>query len=223
MNKKGYCLRRIDLYSGITHEEFVKIADEAFDSYIPADEILYREGESGENSEFGSGVIYILKEGEVELFKTDKNGKKIVTETLFPGDVFGNFGTDFYTNSAKTTRRSYICQTPVFEFLKLIKEYPQMVFQIMKIMAERTQEYENKIALLSSPAKDQLFYEIKNLSEKNKKRFLQKIIDIPFKISHQKLSEKTGLNRVTVTRLMKELQQENKIQVNEKTREITVV
>ena len=223
MNKKGYCLRRIDLYSGISHEQFIKVADEAFDSYIPADEILYTEGESGEESEFGAGVIFVLKEGEVELYKTDANGKTIIIETLFPGDVFGNFGTDTYTNSARTTRRSYICQTPIYEFLKLIKEYPKMVFQIMKIMAERTQEYENKIALLSAPAKDQLFHEISHLYQKNKQRFLQRIVDIPFKISHQKLSEKTGLNRVTVTRLMKELQRDGKIGVDEKTREIQVV
>lgn len=223
MNKKGYCLRRIDLYSGISHEEFVKVADEAFDSYIPAEEILYEEGESGENSDFGSGVIFVLKEGEVELYKTDRSGKKIVLETLFPGDVFGNFGTEKYTNSARTTRRSYICQTPIYEFLKLIKEYPQMVFQIMKIMAQRTEEYENKIAVLSSSAKNQLFHEIKNLYQKNKQRFLQKILDVPFKISHQKLSEKTGLNRVTVTKLMKELQEERKIFVDEGSREIRVL
>lgn len=215
MSKKNYCLRCVDLYKGISDDQFMEIADEALDSYIDAGEILYNEGDS-------YGKVFVVKEGEVELYKTEKE-KIIILETLFPGDVFGDFGQGVYTHSARISRKAYLCQTPTSEFLQVVSAYPQIVFRLMQIMSERTIEYENKIALLSAPAKSQLYATISSLYIKNKKRFLSKVFPLPFKISHTQLAEKTGLNRVTITKLMKELQKEGKIHVDESNKSITVL
>lgn len=214
MEKKVFCLRKVDLYQNIPEERFIKIAEEARDSYIAPQEIVYTEADK-------DTAIYILKEGEIELFR-EQNGKKIVIETLFPGDVFGDFGLKKYTHSAKTTKKSYLCRTPLCEFLKVMQSFPETMLHLMQVLAERTHEYEEKIASLSSPAKDQLFFVIQNLFYKHKKNILFRLFPIPFKISHQILANKTGLNRVTVSKLMKELQDEGKISINEFSRSIEV-
>ena len=215
MKKKTFCLRKVDLYRGISESELIDIADEAIESYIDANTVLYNDGDK-------EGNVYVLKEGEVELYKIE-NGKEVIVETLFPGDVFGEFGLGAYTHFARTTRKSYLCQTPTPEFLQIIKNYPEIVFRLMQIMAERTSEYENKIAHLSAPAKDQLYYILQQLFEKNKKRFLHKVFSVPFKISHLQLAKKTGLNRVTVTKLMSALEEEGKISIDRENRGIEVL
>jgi CRP-like cAMP-binding protein len=214
LSKKIFCLRQVNLYSGVSEEELSKIASDSTDISYPAGTILFQDGETAE-------YMYVLKDGEVELFKTI-NGKKTILHTLFPGDVFGSFGNESYFHSAITIRKSYICKTSKDDFLKIIQNFPQLCLELMKVMAERTEEYEQKIAMLSSPAKDRLYEAIKILFQKKKKGLLYKLINLPFKISHQQLSEKTGLNRVTVTKLLKELQQEGKIEISSDTKEIVV-
>ena len=213
-DKKFFCLRQIDLYKGVSEEDLSKIAKDSTDISYPAETVLFSEGDPAH-------YVYVLKDGEIELFKTI-NGKKTMLHTLFPGDVFGYFGNEVYFHSAITTRKSYICKTSKEDFLKIIQHFPQISLQIMKVMAERTEEYEQKIAMLSSPAKERLYETLKTLFEKKKKGLLHKLINLPFKISHQQLSEKTGLNRVTVTKLLKELQKEGKIRVSLNTKEIFV-
>ena len=71
-------------------------------------------------------------------------------------------------------------------------------------------------------ARDQLIAELKLLQHKNENNIVGKIFKLPLRISHQKLSEKTGLNRVTVTKLMGELRRDGVVQVDEATGAIKV-
>lgn len=215
MSKKLLCLRNIDLYAGISEEELIRLTEEAVEQYLDQGFEFYREGEVPEG-------IYVIKEGEVELIQ-ERDDKVVVLETLFPGDVFGNFGLgEPSTHKAIVRRKTYICQTPTDEFLDIVKAHPEMAFRLMQALAEKTHYYEEKLAEAHLPAEDKLLAEIKRLSEKNSRRILGKFFKIPLVISHQRLAEKTGLNRVTVTKLMKKLRESGRIEVDEGTGEIRV-
>ena len=137
--------------------------------------------------------------------------------------MFGDFGLGLPVNhTARVSKTVSLCKTPKDAFLDLVRAHPEMIFQLMQVMAKRTHAYEEKIAQLSRPAKDQLLSELRSLQHKNKHSLVGRLFSIPFRISHQKLSEKTGLNRVTVTKLMGELRRENKVMVDEVTGSIDV-
>lgn len=203
---KIVCLRNVDIYEGIPEKELINITQEAIEGRMTHGTVFYGPDKPPTD-------VYILKEGEVEIVR-DENGKKVIIETLLPGDIFGDFGTGNVNHYAVASRRCYVCKTPTNEFLDVVRQHPEMALKLMRTMAERTEYYENKLATQARPAKDQLLEEIKNLEEKNKRRVLGKFFDIPLRISHQRLAEKTGLNRVTVTKLMGELRREKKIFVN---------
>ncbi len=215
MQKKILCLRNIDLYEGITEKELITIGKDAVEGYFKKDSIFYSPNDPAKH-------VYVLKEGEVELYQ-EINGKRVIIETLTSGDVFGDFGTNRTNHTALATRGAYICKTPTSEFLDIVRKHPEVALNLMQSLAEKTEDYENKIAALSRPAKEQLFAEIKRLDHKNKRRILGKIFNIPLRISHKKLAEKTGLNRVTVTKLMGELRRDKKIQLNAKTGAIEIL
>lgn len=219
MQKKICFLRNVDIYKGISEQELITATKDAVELWVEKDAIIF-EPQNPCNS------IYVIKDGEIELFQMiEKNGKekKVVIETLFPGDVFGNFGVESGKLIAIATRKSYVCKTPTSEFLDIVKTHPEIIFKLMQSLAEKTRTYENKIAELQKPAKKRLLGEIKNLYHKNKKRILGKIFSLPFKISHQQLADKTGLNRVTVTKLIQSLKEEKKIQVDPTSGAIEVV
>ncbi|PID70408.1 hypothetical protein CSB37_01825 [bacterium DOLZORAL124_38_8] len=206
-----YCLRDTDIYHGLCPRKALQTNKNIVETSFRQGHMFYTDSQRVTD-------IYIIKSGEVELYKL-QNGKKIVLETLFPGDIFGNFSGNLAgSHYARASRKTQVCKTPTKEFLKLVQRFPEITLNLLTELAKKTQYYEEKIAALSSSAKDQLWHELKNLSQKNKQSVLGKIFDIPLRISHQKLAEKTGLNRVTVTKLMKELKDEQKISVDEKTK-----
>ncbi len=204
-----FCLRNLDVYAGIDEDQFMKAAPHSIEEMVPAGTVFYQHAEPAEH-------VYVIKSGEVELLR-EENGKKVVLETLLPGDVFGDFGTGESSHAAVATRPVNICKTPTDQFLSVVSNHPEITLQLMRVMASRTQDYENKIAALSRPAKDQLLHELKRLKEKHERSFFGRFMSIPMRISHQRLSEKTGLNRVTVTKLMGELRRDGTIDIEETT------
>ncbi|NCP67875.1 Crp/Fnr family transcriptional regulator [bacterium] len=216
MDNTVFCLRNLNVLEGLSPMERLKSAPQMKDEVFQTGSTIY---EAGEEVPF----VYVLTTGgEVELIR-EENGKTVVIETLFSGDLFGDFGLGIPVNhSARVSKTVSVCKTPKQDFLDLVRSHPEMIFQLMQVMAKRTHDYEEKIAQLSRPAKDQLLAELRSLQYKNNHSLVGRIFNIPFRISHQKLSDKTGLNRVTVTKLMGELRRDNLIDVDEATGTIKV-
>ena len=214
MKNKILCLRNVNVYDGISEENLIKATDKAIEDYFEKDHIFYCPKNPAKN-------VYVLKSGEIELYR-EENGKKIIIEVLGAGDTFGDFGVPT-THCAKATRRSYICATPTEEFLNIVKTYPQMALNLMKAMAEKISYYEDKIAEFSQPAEDRILAELKRIKEKNSRKIWGKLFNIPLRISHKRLAEQVGLNRVTVTKLMGKLQSANKIQIDSDTGVIEIL
>lgn len=208
------CLRNVEIYEGISEEEIMEIAKDSIEDYAPKGTIFYTPDQPAKH-------IFVLKQGEVELYHKE-GGKKVLLETLFPGDVFGDLGAPT-THYAMATRRSLICQTPTQEYLDIIRHHPEMAFVLMRALAEKTSQYESKIASLARPAKQQVLDELRNLQRKQQKSLFGKMFAIKLRISHEKLAEKAGLNRVTVTKILGQLQQEGAIEIDPVTREIRVM
>jgi|GEM_PF-3808884 len=73
----------------------------------------------------------------------------VVIETLLPGDVFGDFGLGTPVNhTARVSKTVSLCKTPKADFLALVQTHPEIIFQLMRVMARRTADYEEKIAQL---------------------------------------------------------------------------
>ena len=208
MSRKIFCLRQVDIYKNIPEAQLIALSEDAVEMHFSAGTVFYDEDSPAAH-------VYVIKDGEVELYRED-GGKRVVLGTLFPGDVFGDFGTGNCSHTAAATRPTYICKTPTNEFLDIVRANPQIALQLMQALAEKTEYYESRIANLQRPAKDRLLHELRNLYSKNQRRVIGKVFNIPFKISHQKLADKTGLNRVTVTKLLAELRADGSVEIDTK-------
>ncbi len=215
MKQKIFCLRNIDLYHGITEDELIRLTSDAIEGTFEKNHLFY-------TPKIPAAHVYIIKSGEVELYR-EEDGKKIIIETLFPGDVFGDFGTGNTTHYARVQKRCYICCTPTDEFLDVVRSHPEIAFNLMQSLAKKTADYEEKIASFSQPAKSRLLSELQRIEKKNSREIWGKFFKLPLRISHQRLAEQTGLNRVTVTKLMRELQSDKKIKIEDQTNIIKIL
>ena len=139
MEKKVPFLRNINIYQGLSDEEIMCVAKHSIDKEFPKNTQIYSPFEE-------APYIYVIKKGEVQLYH-HVGDKKSVFNILTPGTVFGCFNTQTNTPNhfAECTQNCYVCVTPVKEFLQLVTVYPEMMLRLMQNMAQRLDEYEQKI------------------------------------------------------------------------------
>lgn len=180
-------------------------------------EFLYTPADAVEN-------VFILKEGEVTLYKSIE-GKKIILDVLKPGAVFGNIGFDPESGEshyAEITQKAYICTLPKDFFLQILQKRPDIALQALKVLSKRVSQYEMQIRTLSAlQARDRILATIHLINEKEENSILPPILRMQTKVTHEKLGNMTGLTRETVTKQLSELEKGKMIIVTGKHIQLT--
>ncbi|MBU0458944.1 Crp/Fnr family transcriptional regulator [Patescibacteria group bacterium] len=205
-------LQSIELFAGISEEEMHEMVQGVFDREYENKEFIYTPQDSVEN-------VYILKEGEVTLYKS-VDGKHVILDILKPGAVFGNIGFDPESHDkhyAEFTQKGYLCTLPHDYFLQILQKRPEVAFRALKVLNKRLAQYESQIRALSAlQAKDRILATVKLLNQKDSGSILPEILRRPTKITHEKLGNMTGLTRETVTKQLNDLAQTGLIQIDKK-------
>ena len=83
----------------------------------------------------------------------------------------------------------------------------------MQDMSSRIREYQDEVGAQQGTAKELILHELQRLHTKKQKSFLG-LFEVPLRVTHQKLADLTGLNRVTITRTLKELKEDKLISID---------
>jgi transcriptional regulator with AAA-type ATPase domain/NAD-dependent dihydropyrimidine dehydrogenase PreA subunit len=116
----------------------------AFSSFqVSTDTLIYQEGQTPIG-------LYLLKSGKVEIFQKSPLGKLSIRDR-HPGELFGytlvaNSTQNIYHSNAIALITSEILFLPHTEFLRLIKEYPEIQQGINGILIEELDNFANRIA-----------------------------------------------------------------------------
>ncbi len=210
-------LKNVELFQGLSDEELGEILEGVLHNQMDAKEFVYTPEELVEN-------VYILKEGEVTLYKT-VDGKKIILDVLKPGAIFGNIGFDPESGEqhyAEVTQKAFVCTFPHNFFLQIIQKRPDVALRALKVLSKRVSQYEMQIRTLSAlQARERILATIHLLNEKEQSSILPPILRTATKITHEKLGNMTGLTRETVTKQLAELEKDGMITIDKKHIELT--
>lgn len=116
-------LTAMDLFRELTTQETAEIDRATLMVECKAGRIFYRPGETGE-------VLFILKEGAVELYRKSASGRKLVIEQLKPYAFFGEMtciGQGMHQRYARTTEDSLVCTMKRTDVERLLLAKPQVV------------------------------------------------------------------------------------------------
>jgi CRP/FNR family cyclic AMP-dependent transcriptional regulator len=97
-------------------------------STVPRGRVFYRPEEPGE-------VLFILKEGRVQLYRISPEGKKLVITTLGPHTLFGEMallGTKMHNTFAEAIDDCLICVMSRTDLERLILNKPQVALRILE-------------------------------------------------------------------------------------------
>ncbi len=211
-----YC-KQVELFADLREEEIMEIVGGANHQEFPTHQVLYTPEEPLE-------LTYILKEGEVTLYKMS-DGKKVIVDILKPGAVFGNIGFSPEIERgvyAETSQPSFICTLPRDFFLKLLQKKPQIAVRAFAMLSKRIAQYQSQLQFLSSlNAQYRILATIELLNKKDDRSILPPVLRKRTIITHEKLAGMTGLTRETVTKQLKKLSQEGLITLDHKYMRLT--
>jgi CRP/FNR family cyclic AMP-dependent transcriptional regulator len=175
-------------------------------STMPKGRVFYRPEEPGE-------VMFILKEGRVQLYRISPEGKKLVITTLGPHTLFGEMallGTKMHNTFAEAVDDCLICVMSRTDLERLILNKPQVALRILEITGRRLREAEERLenmAFKGIPAR--LANLLLRLSEEQKSRDITGL-------THQDLAESVGTYRETATQVLNDLKTQGYIEIGRK-------
>lgn len=175
-------------------------------SHVPRGRVFYRPEEPGE-------VLFILKEGRVQLYRISPEGKKLVITTLGPHTLFGEMallGTKMHNTFAEAIEDCLICIMSRADLERLILNKPQVALRILEVTGKRLREAEERLenmAFKGIPAR--LASLLLRLAEEQGD-------DEISGLTHQDLAESVGTYRETATQVLNDLKSQGLIEIGRK-------
>jgi CRP/FNR family cyclic AMP-dependent transcriptional regulator len=210
LEEKVRLLSMVDVFEPLSREELEKLAHLASDT-------TYRQGEDLRTPQEGSGKLYVLKEGRVQLYVALPNGAEVTLSVVEAGSIFGEMAlTDDRLGeevSARALVSALVCTLKTEDVQQLIESNPKVGLAMVRMLSERLREAEARLAELAHkevPAR--LANLILKLSATEGIMTREGIrIDTPY--THKQLGTMIGAKREAVTRAMTGLREEGAVEV----------
>ena len=165
--------------------------------------------------------VYFLQKGAVKLSRVYEQGEEITVALLRENSVFGVLSLitgqkadRFYHAVAFTTVE--LLSVPIEQVEKALKENPELSMWMLKGLSTRILQTEMMIETLAHRDMGSRLVSFLLILCRDFGVPESEGMTIDLKLSHQAIAEAIGSTRVTVTRLLGDLRQENMISINKK-------
>lgn len=204
---KLQALSKMEVFQDLTADEVAEIDRSTTMTTCEPGRVFYAPEETGE-------VLFLLKQGRVELYRLSPEGKKLVVAVLGPGSFFGEMsivGHGMHNTFAESLDECLLCVMSRVDVERLLTDKPQVALRFMQAMADRLQEAEEKledIAFKSVPAR--LAALLIKLEERDGDR--QEVRGY----THQDLADIIGTYRETATQTLNDFKAKGWIDIGRK-------
>jgi CRP/FNR family transcriptional regulator, cyclic AMP receptor protein len=198
----------VNLFRDLSPEEMEEVERATVMQSYPAGRVFYSPGDTGQ-------VLFILKEGAVQLYRMSSEGRKLVIARMEPVSIFGEMtclGHGMYNTFAEATEDSLIYTMSCHDVERLLLANPKVAVRILEAVGERLVNAERQLEEIA----------FKGLIPRVAALLLRAADGDEVRgLSHQDLAERLGVYRETVTNALNELKNANILTVGRK--QITIV
>ncbi|MEI5909391.1 Crp/Fnr family transcriptional regulator [Bacillus spongiae] len=207
MEEKLFLLSQISLLDELPKEELMKIEEMTDMKPLKKGSLIL-----SPSSPLKS--FFLLKKGQVRLYRMNSAGKQFTVDVLTDGNVFGETSTLTLTDNdiyAEAMTDTYLCVLHPEDFEAFLTRNPAIALKFINILSTRLNEIyslSEKIAL--ADVKYRILFLLLKLSEKTgvRKKEWQ---SIKLKLTHQDIAHMVGSTRETTSSLMSLLKKEGLI------------
>lgn len=190
-SKIGY-LQMVDIFQDLTADEIEEIDRAITMSSCRKGRIFYMPEDTSE-------VLFLLKEGRVQLYRISPDGKKLVIDNIGPGAIFGEMaliGQGMHNTFAEATEECVLLVMSREDVEHMLVTKPKVALRIFEELGSRLKETESRleeIAFKGIPAR--LASYLLQLADEQGD-------DTITGLTHQDLGEQIGTYRETTTQTL---------------------
>ena len=199
-------LSSIQVFRDLSPTELAEMDRQITMSTCEPGKIFYMPEDSGE-------ILFLLKRGQVQIYRLAPNGKKLVVTTLGPGAIFGEMslvGQGMHNTFAEAVDECLLCVMSRADVERLMREKPDVAYRFFETMGDRVSQLEERlenIAFKSIPARlADLLLRLAGEQGNNEIRGY----------THQDFSEMLGTYRETITQTLNDFKAQGIIEIGRK-------
>jgi CRP/FNR family transcriptional regulator, cyclic AMP receptor protein len=190
-----------DLFRGIGETEMTQIGERLPMATADRGSLIYTPGETPD-------ALFLLKSGNVRIYRLAEDGRKLVLATVGPGTAFGEMsllGQSMTGSFAEAIDDCTVCVMSTVDVEQLMEEHPAVAVRLVQLMSSRLRQAEDQLeqlAFRSVPAR--------------LGKLLLTLADDSGEVSghsHQELADMIGTSRETVSRALVELKAEGLVSI----------
>lgn len=210
-------LRQVSLFDCLGASELEALAELTFSRSFDKGQFIILAEEPGDS-------LFIIREGQVKVSLIHEDGKEFILSLLGSGEVFGELSLlDDRPRSANVTAmvKTELLMLRRTDFLNLVEQVPQIAVSLLEELASRLRRTDDQVEGLA----------LLDVHHRVAKTLLRLAVDggqkcpegilIRRRPTHQELANMSGTTRETVTRALKQLQDEGYIRISG--RQITIL
>ncbi len=197
-------LTSVPMFSGLQRDELLKFAELTRERTYPKGSVILFQGDPGDS-------LYVLRQGRAKVVLIGEDGREVILGVLEPGAHFGELALiDDQPRSAHVIAMedSQLLILRREDFRRRVEAKPSVAWALLTELSRRLRRADQKIGglvLLDVPGRiSRLLLDLSSESTNG-------TIDKP--LTHQTIAQMIGASRETVSRAMKEFQQEGLIRV----------
>jgi len=210
MSKKVEFLETIDIFQDLSPLEIEDVGQQTTMAAYKAGHLFYMPSDPGE-------VLFILKQGRVQLYRISPDGRKLIVTILYPGAIFGHMalvGQHLYSTFAEALENCLICVMDRLEVERLLVEKPQVALRFVEAIGQRLFEAERRL-------EESVFKRIPARLAGLLLRLSREMeADLLKGYTHQYFADMLGTYRETTTQTLNDFQSRNLIRIGRKSIEI---
>lgn len=206
MEEKREYLSDLDLFRDLSERDRVELDRMTTITSVPKGRVFYQPEDVSE-------VLFLIKEGRVQLYRISPEGKKLVIATLGPGTVFGEMallGQQMHNTFAEALDDCLIVVMSRADLERLILSKPSVGLRMLEITGRRLSDAEARLqdmAFKGIPARLASLL-LRLAAERNTDEIVG--------LTHQDLAETIGTYRETATQVLNELKAQGLIEIGRK-------
>jgi CRP/FNR family transcriptional regulator, cyclic AMP receptor protein len=194
LTKREYLLT-MDIFRDLPPEQIEMIEQATLMRTIPKGQMLYSQEDRAE-------ALFLLKRGEVTIYRLTPAGKRLELATIGPKAFFGEMpllGESLRHAYAEATDDSLLCVMSRADVERMIREQPQVALRMIEVLGRRLADREarlEELAYRSAPAR--IAAALLRLTEGR--------AGVEVAVTHQEIGDMIGALRETVTKVLDEFQ-----------------
>jgi CRP/FNR family transcriptional regulator, cyclic AMP receptor protein len=197
-------LASVPMFSGLQRDELLKFAELTRERTYPKGSVILFQGDPGDS-------LYVLRQGRAKVVLIGEDGREVILGVLEPGAHFGELALiDDQPRSAHVIAMedSQLLILRREDFRRRVEANPSVAWALLTELSRRLRRADQKIGglvLLDVPGRISRL--LLDLSSETSNGTIEK------PLTHQTIAQMIGASRETVSRAMKDFQEEGLIRV----------